>query len=67
MPKELAGGYNTGFMFLPKYRAWVVLASLVICIASGLLIEKTKLGAYLRAATENPTSCAPSASTCRCC
>ena len=55
MPKELAGGYNLGFMFLPKYRAWVVLASLVICIASWLLIEKTKLGAYLRAATENPT------------
>jgi len=55
VPKELAGGYNLGFMFLPKYRAWVVLASLVICIASWLLIEKTKLGAYLRAATENPT------------
>ena len=52
--QELAGGYP-GFMFLPKYRAWVVLASLVICIASWLLIEKTKLGAYLRAATENPT------------
>jgi len=55
VPKELAGGYNLGFMFLPKYRAWVVLASLVICIASWLLIEKTKLGAYLRAATENPS------------
>lgn len=55
VPKALAGGYNLGFMFLPKYRAWVVLASLIICIASWLLIEKTKLGAYLRASTENPT------------
>ena len=53
-PPALTGGVNLGFMFLPKYRAWVVLASLVICIASWLLIEKTKLGAYLRAATENP-------------
>ena len=54
-PSQLTGAVNLGFMFLPKYRAWVVLASLVICIASWLLIEKTKLGAYLRAATENPT------------
>lgn len=55
VPGALAGGYNLGFMFLPKYRAWVVLASLVICLSTWLLIEKTRLGSYLRAATENPT------------
>jgi branched-chain amino acid transport system permease protein len=55
VPKELAGGWNLGFMFLPIYRGWVVLASLVLCLGSWLLIEKTKLGAYLRAATENPS------------
>jgi branched-chain amino acid transport system permease protein len=55
VPPSLAGGNNLGFMFLPNYRAWVVVASLVICIGTWLLIEKTKLGAYLRAATENPT------------
>ncbi len=55
VPSALAGGYNLGFMFLPKYRAWVVLASLVICLGTWLLIEKTRLGATLRAATENPT------------
>ena len=54
IPAELAGGYNLGFMFLPKYRAWIILISLVVCIATWLLIEKTKLGSYLRAATENP-------------
>ena len=54
-PAELMGGYNLGFMFLPKYRAWVVLISLAVCIGTWLLIEKTKLGAYLRAATENPS------------
>lgn len=54
VPKELAGGWNLGFMYLPIYRAWVVFASLVLCIGTWLLIEKTKLGAYLRAATENP-------------
>ena len=54
VPKELAGGWNLGFMFLPIYRGWVVGASLVLCLGSWLLIEKTKLGAYLRAATENP-------------
>ncbi|MFB8343431.1 branched-chain amino acid ABC transporter permease, partial [Brucella cytisi] len=43
------------FMFLPNYRAWVVVASLFVCLGTWLLIEKTKLGAYLRAATENPT------------
>ena len=55
VPSLLSGGYNLGFMFLPKYRAWVVLASLLICLSTWLLIEKTKLGSYLRAATENPT------------
>jgi branched-chain amino acid transport system permease protein len=53
-PAELQGGYNLGFMFLPKYRAWVVIASLAACIGTWLLIEKTRLGAYLRAGTENP-------------
>lgn len=55
IPPELAGGRNLGFMFLPNYRAWVVVASLIVCLGTWLLIEKTKLGAYLRAATENPT------------
>jgi branched-chain amino acid transport system permease protein len=52
--KELTGGRNLGFMFLPNYRAWVVGASLVICLATWFVIERTKLGSYLRAATENP-------------
>ncbi|KAI93491.1 ABC transporter permease [Rhodomicrobium udaipurense JA643] len=55
IPDELRGGQNLGFMFLPIYRGWVIVASLVVCIATWLIIEKTKLGAYLRAATENPT------------
>ncbi len=55
IPAELRGGVNLGFMFLPWYRGWVVVASLVVCLATWFLIEKTKLGAYLRAATENPT------------
>ncbi len=55
IPAALSGGKNLGFMFLPIYRGWVVIASLVVCIATWLMIEKTKLGAYLRAATENPT------------
>ncbi len=55
VPKELQGGWNLGFMYLPIYRGWVVVASLVLCLGSWLLIEKTKLGAYLRAATENAT------------
>ena len=54
-PEILTGGYGLGFMFLPTYRAWVIGASLVICLATWFLIERTKLGAYLRAATENPT------------
>ncbi|SFI86395.1 branched-chain amino acid ABC transporter permease [Aerobium aerolatum] len=55
IPSQLSGGQNLGFMFLPNYRGWVVLASLVVCIATWFVIEKTRLGAYLRAATENPT------------
>jgi len=55
MPSELTGGRNLGFMFLTNYRAWVVVASLVVCFATWFVIEKTRLGAYLRAATENPT------------
>ncbi|MGH6763547.1 MAG: branched-chain amino acid ABC transporter permease [Phyllobacterium sp.] len=55
VPPALAGGHNLGFMFLPNYRGWVVVASLIVCIGTWLLIEKTKLGSYLRAATENPT------------
>jgi branched-chain amino acid transport system permease protein len=54
MPESLTGVYNLGFMYLPKYRAWVILASLAICLGTWFLIERTKLGAYLRAATENP-------------
>jgi branched-chain amino acid transport system permease protein len=54
-PQALSGGVNLGFMFLPIYRGWVVVASLVICLATWLLVEKTRLGAYLRAATENST------------
>jgi branched-chain amino acid transport system permease protein len=55
IPKELAGGYNLGFMFLPMYRGWVVVASLIVCFGTWFLIERTRLGAYLRAGTENPT------------
>ncbi len=55
IPKELQGGTNLGFMFLPTYRAWVVVFSLTICLLTWFMIEKTRLGAYLRAATENPT------------
>ena len=54
VPAQLTGGQNLGFMFLPNYRAWVVVASLVICLGTWFVIERTKLGAYLRAATENP-------------
>jgi branched-chain amino acid transport system permease protein len=55
VPDLLQGGQNLGFMFLPNYRAWVVVASLVICLSTWFVIERTKLGSYLRAATENPT------------
>ena len=54
IPPQLTGLQNLGFMFLPNYRAWVVMASLIICLSTWLVIEKTRLGAYLRAATENP-------------
>jgi branched-chain amino acid transport system permease protein len=54
VPPALGGAMNLGFMFLPIYRGWVVVASLVVCISAWLLIEKTKFGSYLRAATENP-------------
>src|SRR5688572_11515865 len=53
MPKALEGGQNLGFMYLPNYRAWVIVASIAICFGTWFMIEKTKLGAYLRAATEN--------------
>ncbi|MGR3570192.1 branched-chain amino acid ABC transporter permease [Brevirhabdus sp.] len=55
IPSQLSGGQNLGFMFLPNYRAWVVVISAIVCFAAWFLIEKTRLGAYLRAATENPT------------
>jgi len=55
MPEALTGGQNLGFMFLPNYRAWVVAFSAVICFTTWFVIERTKLGSYLRAATENPT------------
>ncbi len=55
VPPELQGGQNLGFMFLPNYRAWVVVFSLVICLTTWFVIERTRLGAYLRAATENPS------------
>jgi branched-chain amino acid transport system permease protein len=54
MPAQLTGAQNLGFMFLPIYRAWVIVFSLIICLGTWFVIEKTKLGAYLRAATENP-------------
>ena len=54
MPKALEGGQNLGFMFLPNYRAWVIVASATVCLGTWFMIEKTKLGSYLRAATENP-------------
>jgi branched-chain amino acid transport system permease protein len=54
IPSELSGGINLGFMFLPKYRAWVIVASLAVCLSTWYVIERTKLGSYLRAATENP-------------
>ncbi len=55
IPDLLKGGVNLGFMYLPIYRGWVVVFSLVVCLATWYLIERTRLGAYLRAATENPT------------
>ena len=55
IPPELTGGRNLGFMVLPNYRAWVVVFSLATCLGTWYVIERTKLGAYLRAATENPS------------
>jgi branched-chain amino acid transport system permease protein len=55
LPDSLRGGQNLGFMFLPNYRAWVIVASLTICVVTWFVIERTRLGAYLRAATENPS------------
>lgn len=55
MPETLQGGQNLGFMFMPNYRAWVIVASLTVCLGTWFVIERTRLGAYLRAATENPT------------
>jgi branched-chain amino acid transport system permease protein len=54
VPPALQGGQNLGFMFLPNYRAWVVVFSLAVCLTTWFVIERTKLGSYLRAATENP-------------
>ena len=54
VPDVLSGGTNLGFVFLPNYRAWVVVASIAMCLVSWFLIERTRLGAYLRAGTENP-------------
>ncbi len=54
LPDVFKGGFNLGFMFLPKYRAWVVLASVIVCLGTWFTIERTRLGAYLRAGTENP-------------
>ena len=54
VPELLQGGSDLGFMFLPRYRAWVVVVSVTVCLASWFVIERTRLGAYLRAGTENP-------------
>jgi branched-chain amino acid transport system permease protein len=54
LPEIFQGVFNLGFMFLPKYRAWVIGVSIVVCMSTWFVIERTKLGAYLRAATENP-------------
>ncbi len=54
IPEQLAGGRNLGFMFLPHYRVWVIAASVVVCASAWFVIERTRLGGYLRAATENP-------------
>ncbi len=54
VPELLQGATNLGFMILPNYRAWIIVASLTICLGTWFLIERTRLGSYLRAATENP-------------
>jgi branched-chain amino acid transport system permease protein len=55
IPSALMGAHNLGFMVLPTYRGWVIVASLLVCLGTWFLIERTRLGAYLRAGTENPT------------
>jgi len=55
VPEALQGGRNLGFMFLPNYRAWVIVFSIAVCFTTWFVIERTRLGSYLRAATENPT------------
>jgi branched-chain amino acid transport system permease protein len=55
IPPALGGAYNLGFMFLPNYRGWVIVASVLVCLGTWFVIERTRLGAYLRAGTENPT------------
>src|SRR5258708_10920496 len=54
IPSQLSGGYNLGFMFLPTYRAWVIVFSLAVCLATWYVIEPTRLGSSLRAAAQNP-------------
>ena len=54
MPEILKGGHNLGFMFLPTYRGWVIVAALSVCFVTWYMIERTRLGSYLRAGTENP-------------
>jgi branched-chain amino acid transport system permease protein len=54
VPESLPGGQDLGFMFLPNYRAWVIAVSVVVCFGTWFVIERTRLGSYLRAATENP-------------
>ncbi|WP_299182897.1 branched-chain amino acid ABC transporter permease [uncultured Neptuniibacter sp.] len=54
IPEELKGGNRLPFMYLPNYRAWIIVASVLVCFGTWYMIEKTKLGAYLRAGTENP-------------
>ena len=53
IPESLQGGVNLGFMYLPTYRGWIIAVSLLVCSSTWWIIEKTKLGAYLRAGTEN--------------
>jgi len=54
LPEVFKGAFDLGFMMLPKYRAWVIVACLSICFATWFVIERTRLGSYLRAGTENP-------------
>jgi branched-chain amino acid transport system permease protein len=54
MPEMLKGGHNLGFMFMPTYRGWVIVAALSVCFVTWYMIERTRLGSYLRAGTENP-------------